>query len=96
VFFGGLHENRRAFESEMTFTFRGGVELEAKPVTPGDACEPILDVALGVAFEEVDALGAVCDGVGLAVGAAGVPAIIFIRGNDGKPEPSDVYVRTCA
>lgn len=55
-----------------------------------------VDVALADVAVDEDALGAGVVGVGLADGAAGVPATILIRGKEGKPEPSDVYVRTCA
>lgn len=78
----------------MTFTFLGGVESEAKPVAIGDACEPLLDVALGVAFEEVDELGTACVGVEDGDEFADAPTVTLIRGQEGYPEPSEETVLT--
>ena len=81
-------------ESATTFTDCGGDELIALPVAIGVALELLLcDGELDSCGEAVE-LGSVLVGEGVAEGAAGVPAIIFTRGKDGKPEPRDVYVRT--
>ena len=92
--FGGLHETLRALESATTLTFCGGSELAGNPFKVGVTFGLVVDVALADGAVDEDALGAGVVGVGLAEGAAGVPAIILIRGKDGKPDPSDVYVLT--
>ena len=78
----------------MTFTFRGIDVLEARPVAIGDACEPPLDVAVGVAFAEVAGDGAACVGVGVGDAFADVPAVTLTRGQEGYPEPSEETVLT--
>jgi hypothetical protein len=96
VYFGAVHENRRAFESATTLTFRGTDELEARPVAIGDALEPLLDVADGVAFAEIDGEGAAFAGDGDGDGDefADAPAVTLIRGQEGYPEPSEETVLT--
>jgi hypothetical protein len=75
-------------ESATTFTDCGGDELIALPVAIGVALElPLVD---DVALADAEAVGSAFVGVGLADGAAGVPAIILILGYEGKPDPSDV------
>lgn len=94
VYFGGLQEIRRALESATTFTDCGGDELIALPVAMGVALELLLCEGELDSCDDAAELGIILVGEGVADGAAGVPAIILILGNDGKPDPSEVYVRT--
>ena len=65
--------------------------VAGSPVGIGVIFGLAVDVALADGAVDEDALGV---GVGLADGAATAPATILNLGKDGKPEPSEVYVRT--
>ena len=70
--------------------------VAGSPVGIGVIFGLAVDVALADGAVDEDALRVGVVGVGLADGAATAPATILNLGKDGKPEPSEVYVRTWA